>query len=630
MSNPVNLVQLQNAAKSFGSKTLFEEATFSINAGEHVGVIGPNGAGKTTLFKLLAGEEDVDDGKVVRSRGLSLGYLKQHDTWNPDQILEDYLSEGLKLPIWELKKLGLGLGLKDQQFGAPIKSLSGGYRMRAKLLHLLGEQPNLMMLDEPTNYLDLETLLVLEEFLQDFDGAFLLISHDREFLRRTTDHILEIEGGSFVKYAGNIDDYFEQKELLRTQLEKRAMTEAAKRQEVLDFAARFGAKASKARQVQSRLKSLDKMETIELKPLPISAKIRIPEPAHTGRVAIEVKDADFGYGEKVILQKVDAQILSGDHLAVVGYNGAGKSTFLKSLAKEISTLYGDIEFGYQVTTSYYAQHVAEKLKPEETVHDALKRAAHKEVRPQEILDLAGGLLFQGDDVKKQIKVLSGGEKARVSLGQILLQKAPLLLLDEPTNHLDFYTVESLTQALESYKGTIIFVSHDRGFVRRIATKILEVSNGRTTFYPGTYDDYVWSVQQRQHSGFVPPEPATFALRKKSDLVEKPQVKAPESVNFVPPARPIPIDREKLKDLEAKRRNSDKALQDLDKKIKALQSRLQEQGEKLSVLKGDELAHLSRELSATQRKIEELEAEFMRTMEDREVFLNQIEQIKKGA
>jgi len=622
-TGPSNLIQLQSAAKGFGSKTLFRDATFSINAGEHVGVIGPNGAGKTTLFKILAQELDVDDGEVVRSKSLRLGYLRQHDTWDTDQTLEEFFSEGLVLPIWELKKLALGLGLKDEQFYAPIKTLSGGYRMRAKLLHLLGQQPNLMMLDEPTNYLDLETTLVLEEFLQSFDGSFLLISHDREFLRRTTDHILEIEAGSFVKFSGNIDDYFEQKEMLRSQLEARAMTEAAKRKEVLDFAARFGAKASKARQVQSRLKQLAKRETIEVKPLPVSAKIRIPAPTHTGRVVMKIEDCDFGYGDKAIIQRVQCGIEAGDHLAVVGYNGAGKSTLLKSIAKEIPSLFGEVEWGYQVSCAYYAQHVAERLLPEETVHDALKRAAHPDVKPQEILDLAGGLLFSGDAIKKKVSVLSGGEKARVALGQILLQKSPVLILDEPTNHLDFYTVESLTQALSDFKGSVIFVSHDRGFVRRIATKVLEVSQGQATFYPGTYDDYVWSVEAKAREGFVPPDPKPLISRRKLPVGEK-SSPAPSSS----PAKMTPVmDKEKLKGLESQRREVDKNLQDIDKKIKILESRMNQQGEQMQGLQGQELAKLSQEVAATQRKIAEFEETYMRLLEDRETLLQQISELK---
>jgi ATP-binding cassette subfamily F protein 3 len=607
MGVPANLIQLQSVSKSFGTKTLFSDATFSVDEGEHIGVIGPNGAGKTTLFQILAGESEIDRGKVARSRNLRLGYLRQHDTWNESETLESYLSTSVRTPLWDLKRLGHDLGLSEAQFSQPIKSLSGGYRMRAKLLHLLGEEPNLMLLDEPTNYLDLETLLVLENFLQEFRGAFLLISHDREFLRRTTDHILEVENGDFVKFSGHIDDYFEQKEMLRTQLEKQALGEAAKRKEILDFAARFGAKASKARQVQSRLKQLDKMETIELKRLPVGAKIRIPEPSHTGKVAFEVLDADLGYtSDRPVLQRVDLIIESKDHLGIVGFNGAGKSTLLKSIAKELAPLHGEIEWGYQVKAAYYAQHIAERLNPAHSVFEALSDGAHPSVRVQEILDLAGSLLFSGDQVKKKIQILSGGEKARVALGKVLLQKAPLLLLDEPTNHLDFYTVESLTQALEDYPGAVVVVSHDRGFVRRIATKILEVKAGRVRIYPGAYDDYVWNIQRHGH---LSEEDLRPLKPRAPQTAPEPKLPTKSASNE--------IERQKKRELESQKRTFDKIIQDLDRKIKILETRMVEQSQKLSSATGEEAQILSRDLSASQRKIQELESEMLKALEQRE-------------
>lgn len=490
-----NLFQIQNATKSFGMKQLFQGASFAVNEGEHIGVIGPNGAGKTTLFKVLTDQEQLDSGDVVRAKGLRVGYLAQHDAWNPQDTVETYLSTGCITPIWELKSLGRGLGLTLDIFEKPIASLSGGYRMRCKLLHLLGEEPDVLLLDEPTNYLDLESLLVLERFLQDYKRAFLLISHDREFLRRTTDHIVEVEEGDITKYNGSLDDYFEQKALLRTQLEARAMSLEEKRKSVLDFVARFGAKATKAKQAQSRLKSLDRMETIEIKALPQTAVINIPEPLHTGKRILTLEQVNLGYGERIVLQNVNFYVDRGDHLAVVGVNGAGKSTFLKALAQKLVPLKGEVKLGYEVGIGYYAQHVAEALDPKHSVLEAMGAKAHRSVTQQEILNLAGALLFSGDDTKKPVSVLSGGEKSRVALGQILLQKAPCLLLDEPTNHLDFQTVEALTQALSRYAGTLIVVSHDRSFIRRIANKILEIRDGRVDYYPGTYDEYVWSCQK---------------------------------------------------------------------------------------------------------------------------------------
>lgn len=491
-----NLLQVQKASKAFGARKLFDQITFSINESEHVGVIGPNGAGKTTLFKALLEEEDFDEGQVIRSKHLRVGYLSQHDLWREGETGNDYLERTCVLPLWEVKSNGRHLRLSEEVLAREITSLSGGYRMRIKLLSLLGQDPNLMLLDEPTNYLDLETTLLLENFLQNFDGAFLLISHDREFLKRTTDHILEVEGGDVVKYNGHIDDYFEQKELLRSQLEAQAAHAQEKRKAVLDFVSRFGAKATKARQAQSRLKQLQKMEVIEIKSLPVRAAIRLPDPPPVGKLVAELREVDLGYGQNVILKDVNLEIKRGEHVAVVGLNGAGKSTLLKALSGQLQPVEGTVDYGHQVELAIFNQHVVEVLTPHATVLQSLEEAAHPDVSLQEIKNIAGSLLFSGEDVLKKIKVLSGGEKSRVALGQILLKKVPFLLFDEPTNHLDFDTVEALIQALQTYKGSLIVVSHDRGFIRRVGTKIIEVSKGQVEAYPGTYDEYVWRLQQR--------------------------------------------------------------------------------------------------------------------------------------
>lgn len=492
---PISLLQLHRGDKAFGGQKLFDEATFAINEGEHVGVIGPNGAGKTSLFKILNGELELDDGELIQAQALSLGYLSQHDTWAAGETGNAFLERTSKLPLWQVKSLGRHLQVSEEIFNQPIATLSGGYRMRIKLYGLLGQNPNLMLLDEPTNYLDLETTLLLERFLQNYEGAFLLISHDREFLRRTTDHTLEIEGGEITKYNGNIDDYFEQKELLRVQLQARAENQADKRKAILDFVNRFGAKATKAKQAQSKLKNLEKMETIEFKPISVTAVIQIPKPPHVGRSVLRLEKAAFGYQDRTVLNQVTLDIQRGDHVAVVGLNGAGKTTLLKGLAGALAPLKGSRELGYQADIAIFNQHVVEVLDPAHTVYQSLEDAASSQVTPQEIRNMAGSLLFSSEHIGKKISVLSGGEKSRVALGRILLKKVPCLLLDEPTNHLDFQTVEALTQALNRFEGTIVVVSHDRGFIRRVASKILEVSHGQVRLYPGTYDEYVWSLQQ---------------------------------------------------------------------------------------------------------------------------------------
>lgn len=593
----MNLLQAQGATKQFGSKILFDHAAFAINEGEHVGVIGPNGAGKTTLFKILAGQEELDSGIITKSRSLRLGYLEQEADWNFNEKVEEYLAHNCIKPIWELKQLGLKLGLSENHFQSFLTSLSGGYRMRVKLLYLIGMEPNLLLLDEPTNFLDLETLLVLEQFLQETNSAFLLISHDREFLRRVTDHILEVESGEITKFNGNIDDYFEQKAQLQTLLEKQTLSQEAKRKSIQDFVNRFGAKATKARQAQSRLKALEKMETIDLKAPPARSVIQLPPASSTGKMILELNNGICGYGDKVILRNISLRLERGHHLGIVGLNGAGKSTLLKSLAEEIPLLGGELKWGYQVELAYYAQHTPEKLNLEQTVLEALATEAHPSVLRQEILNMAGSLLFSGEAASKKIKVLSGGEKSRVAMGQVLLKKAPLLLLDEPTNHFDFDTVEALTAALEKYEGTIVTVSHDRGFIGRVANRILEVNNGQLTLYPGTYDEYVWSVQK-----------GILALRNENNNPE-PRVKSPVI------GVKTPNSREEKKRLEARIKQLQKLNRDLEKKISDLSKKRDELTHQLIGLKGDQAVSTSKELHLISGEISALEEQMLKYMEE---------------
>lgn len=619
-----NLLQLQRGFKSFGAKKIFEEAEFAINEGEHVGVIGPNGAGKTTLFKVLTGQDSLDSGIIIKAKDLRIGYLAQHDEWSVEDSVEDFLARNTQIPIWELKSLGRQLGIQESFYQRKIQDLSGGYRMRCKLLNLLGQSPHLMLLDEPTNYLDLETTLVLENFLQGYKGAFLLISHDREFLRRTTDHVLEVEQGEMTKYNGNLDDYFEQKELLRSQLEARAMSLSEKRKNILDFVARFGAKATKAKQAQSRLKSLQKMETIEVKALPVKAMIKIPPPFRTGKQIVSMKSVDLGYGTHVILKNINLSLHNGDHLGVVGLNGAGKSTFLKALAQQLQPLRGQFELGYQVKIGYYAQHVAENIDPNSTVINEMSKHAHPEVTRQESLNMAGSLLFSGDDVDKKISVLSGGEKSRVALGQILLQKNPCLILDEPTNHLDFQTVEALTQALVAYQGTVVIVSHDRSFIRRVGTKILEIKNGQVGLYPGTYEEYVWSLEK---GGFGEASENVINSQSSHRVDEK-----LVSSGFRGPAptehNGILNPREHKKNLEKNLRQLDLKLAQLSSSIQQKQKRLNEINDQIAQGKSLNVATSVQELAVLQDQIDQDENLWLEQSLQKEQVENSLLEFKK--
>ncbi len=597
-----NLLQLLNIEKSYGSKILFRQANVAINRGEHIGVIGPNGAGKTTLFKIINQNENLDAGEVIYSNQVRLGYLPQEDNWHSEQTLEQFLTSQCETPLWELQKLGTQLGLKETFFSRPLQELSGGYKMRAKLLVLLGKNPNLLMLDEPTNYLDLETILTLERFLQNFKESFLLISHDREFLKRTTNHIIEIENGTITKYNGHIDDYFEQKESLRLQSEKQLLTQEIKRKQIIDFANKFRAKATKAKQVQSRLKQLDKLEKITLTSLPINTKISIPTPTHSPRVLIKSTLSTWGYGELKVLKNVDFEFHRKDHIAVVGLNGAGKSTFLKGLSGQLLPLSGQNEIHPEVSIGYFAQHNSESLKPNHSVLQSLAEQSHPCVTTQDLKDLAGALMFSGDDIHKKISVLSGGERSRVALGQILAKRVQCLLLDEPTNHLDFHTVEALTEALKKYTGSFILVSHDRSFIARVATKIIEINHGTLRFFPGTYDEYVWSLEK---GTFDLASKEESISNKETQSIEKQSLSNKDNFNF----------KTQKKALEKQQRINQKKLSTYETQLEQLQEQLEKLNNELPLSSGNDAQKIALQLSNCQNEIDQIETHWLRLMDE---------------
>lgn len=607
----MNLLQVNEGSKQYGAKILFEKVSLAINEGEHVGVIGPNGAGKTTLFKILVGSDHLDSGEVIKAQGLRIGYLEQESDWQVDVVAEDYLAQNCLTPLWDLKRIGKDIGLTESHFKSELRTLSGGYRMRMKLLYLIGQEPHLMLLDEPTNFLDLESVLALEHFLQSYKGAFMLISHDREFLRRTTESTVEIEGGDISKFPGHIDDYFEQKAQLKEMLEAQAANLELKRKHLQSFVDRFRAKATKAKQAQSRMKQLEKMETIELKALPVRSRIQMPTPIHTGKETLLVQQALIGYGDRVILKNVHLRLERGARLGVVGYNGAGKSTLLKTLAGRLPLLDGELKFGYQVSLSYFAQHVSEELDLNETILGCLQKTAHPEVKAQEILNMAGSLLFSGDDVYKKVKVLSGGEKARVALGQILLRKSPFLIMDEPTNHLDFDTVEALTEALSTYEGSLIVVSHDRSFIKRVSNKILEIKDGHAEIYPGTYDEYVWSVEKRNQLANEDAETSA-----KPSLSQKSSNTGSTKFNY----------KEATKKLQGLIKESQRKISKCEELIFNLSQKRDELTKEILMAKGQQAQQLSKDLNSCSSEIEKIENDLLTHMEEMDRYEKELQNL----
>jgi len=529
------MLQLDRIKRQFGSQVLFEDLSWTLHPRSRVGLVGPNGAGKTTLLRILSGQDEPDAGQVHRPRRLSVGYLPQEvETVESSSVLgavlggtpeiarleaelealerrlatlgpEDAEVEALTRQYGELRQrfdqldgdrlearaqaILSGLGLPESSFHQPLPSLSGGWRMRAVLARLLLGAPGLLLLDEPTNHLDLEAIAWLEEFLATYEGAYVVVSHDRYFLNRVVDEVVELERGRLTTYAGDYDAYVEQKELRERQLEKAAKRQAREIAKVERFIERFRYKNTKARQVQSRIRSLEKLERVQTAQATKAIRFGFPPAPRSGDIAVRAEGVRKQYGDKIVYDGMDLLLRRGERVALVGPNGAGKSTLLKLIAGVTPLDGGRLELGHNVRLHYYAQHQLEALDPEATVLEEAERVAPPEDRTR-LRGLLGAFLFHGPDVDKPVAVLSGGEKARLALARMLLQPANLLLLDEPTNHLDLRSCEVLEEALNEYEGTLVLVSHDRYFINRVATSIGDVGGRRVRVDEGDYDSYL--------------------------------------------------------------------------------------------------------------------------------------------
>jgi len=489
------LLQVNELHKAYGAVTILDDASASFGDDQKIGVIGRNGAGKSTLCRIITGHESADSGTITRNAALRLSYLEQHDTFKPGERVVDFLMRTTRSEHWECGQIAARFQLENEILEESVRNLPGGFQTRVKLAAMLLGDPNFLILDEPSNYLDLSTLILLENFLLNFKGGYLVVSHDREFLKRTCDHTLEVENGGLALYPGDIEDYFEFKEeqLAQKQAYNRGLDK--KREQLQTFIDRFKAKASTATRAQSKMKQLAKLKTIEIAHPMSTVKIHIPPVEPKAGVAVSCEDLVIGYPEKDIARGIQVEIDRGKHVAVLGNNGEGKTTFLRTLAGDLASKGGSFRWGTGLKVAYYAQHVFSVLDPEDDIYTYLLRESAAGVSNQDVLNMAGCFLFKGDDVSKKVKVLSGGERARLVLAGLLLSKSHVLLLDEPTNHLDFETVEALGRALKSFAGTVVFISHDRTFVNLLATSILEVKKGRILHYPGSYEDYVYHLEQ---------------------------------------------------------------------------------------------------------------------------------------
>ncbi len=505
------MIHIESLTKQYPTKVLFSEASAHLRPETRVGLVGRNGTGKTTLLRMITGEEAPDEGSIRKRPWLRIGYLPQAlDVPTDLTVLQAAHRE--QYPEHEAKRILSGLGFGETDWNRSLQTYSGGYRMRVALGHLLLTNPDVLLLDEPTNHLDKPTQAWFESFLLASNTTMLIISHDTKFLDRLTTHIWEIRTHQIQEYRGNYQTF----QGLRAQLDMQQAT-AAERQakevrRVQKFVDRFRYKATKAKQVQARIKQLEKIKLLETRRDPKRLRFRFPQPTRSGIQVLELKDVRKHYGDHVVYERLDFAVECGQRVALVGENGAGKSTLLKMLAGVLPFEAGTRREGHGVTLHYFAQHQADVLNPEHSILESLTEAApHADTNF--LRGTAGVFLFSGKDQHKPVKALSGGERNRVALARMLVEPANTLLLDEPTNHLDPASVDVLTDALLDFQGTIVFISHDPTFLSRIATRVVEIEEGRARDYLGDYAYYLWKRAQELEA-LKAPEAAATATPKK--------------------------------------------------------------------------------------------------------------------
>ncbi|QNH63507.1 ABC-F family ATP-binding cassette domain-containing protein [Hymenobacter sediminicola] len=580
----------------FGSRTLYDKASLHIKPKDKIGLIGLNGRGKSTLLRILVGEYKPDGGSISMSKDVSLGFLNQdllsYDSHESilvvamqafaealdlqkkiDAILVEFetnYTDDLVEKLADLQErfeaLGgytmqaraeeilEGLGFTTEELQRPLKLFSGGWRMRVMLAKILLQQPSLLLLDEPTNHLDLPSIKWIENYLAGYEGAVIIVSHDREFLDRTTNTTVEVTGGKLVPYAGNYSYYLEEKEE-RNAIQKGAFeNQQAQIKQAERFIERFKAKASKAKQAQSRVKALDKLERIEnVAGDDAKVNIKFNFTVTPGRHILRMEHVGKKYGEKIIFRDTHVHIERGDKIALIGANGKGKSTLMRLVAGQEAPTNGNHQLGHNVIMSFYAQHQLESLRIENEILQEMVEAGSKRSE-MELRSVLGSFLFTGDEVYKKIKVLSGGEKSRVALAKTLISEANFLLLDEPTNHLDMQSVNILIQALDQYQGTYIVISHDRFFVENVANKIWYIEDFQLKEYPGTYAEYEQWQEDREKAAKKAGLPSPSAA--------KPLPKEEKKVEAAPAKTPSPDQKKALKELaevEKKIEESEKEL-----------------------------------------------------------------------
>ena len=626
------MIQLQNAGKRYAHKVLFENLDWMITAQDRIGLVGANGTGKSTLLKIIGGLETLDSGGLNLQKGIQIGYLPQdglsmtgrtvfeecmsvfdhirdlereqetllHSMSDLDPTSPEYEavaerfemidsqfrhSDGYSLDS-QVGAVLTGLGFAKEDWLRNTEEFSGGWQMRIALGKLLLEKPNILLLDEPTNHLDIEARNWLEEYLATYPNAVILISHDRFFLDATVKRIAEIWNKKVTIYVGNYSKYTTLKEERMIQL-KAAYKNQKDRIEALEsFINRFRAQATKAKQVQSRIKELEKIERIEIPDEEQVIHFSFPQPKASGRVVAELTEVTKRYGPKTVFSKVRFNIERGDRIALVGVNGAGKSTMIRLLSGVEAPTEGEIKLGHNVEVDYFAQDQYKALDPEARLLDDLQDAAPRKTMT-ELRSLLGCFLFSEDDVFKRIQVLSGGERNRYALAKMLLQPSNFILLDEPTNHLDMRAKDVLLESLREYTGTVVFVSHDRYFIDQLATSVIEIGGGEVEVFPGNYEDYLWRKNRDASATAVAAAPETVPTQTATAVVDNKARLNPQA----------------MKKLENRASALEKQIASMEQELAALEGQL------ANFVSVEETQRLSTEASSRRERLSTLEAEW---------------------
>ena len=635
------MLSIKSISKAYAGRTLFSDVSIQINRRDRIGVVGPNGAGKSTLFSVILRELTPDSGEIAFEKGAQVGFLPQESApINNETVLElacsfspEFINAAKRLGalgdtkdveptesdyevfegagggglIAKARQILNGLSFKESDFERPAKELSGGWIMRAHLARLLVQEPDLLMLDEPTNHLDLHSLIWLQNYLQNYPGAILLISHDREFLNQLIRHILELENSRFTRYTGNYEQYLVQREANEVQWLAAYENQQKEIDRLMKFVERFRAKNTKATQAQSKLKQIERMEKIEA---PIISKKRMrfsfPQPMRSGQRVIRLENISKSYEDLEVYKSLNLEIEKGKRTVLVGPNGAGKSTLLKILAGVLDFNSGDRELGHNVRTGYFAQHRTEILQLNRTVLDEMLDSTAT-VTEESVRTLLGCFLFSEDDVFKKVAVLSGGEKSRLAMAKILLDPPNFLLLDEPTTHLDIASIDTLIEAISQYSGTLVFISHDVHFIRKIANNVIHVEAGNLRHFPGPYQYYLDKTDQNSsrstEASFHKSEsPKSSPSKKKEDSKTRKRREA-----------------EARQALSKKRKDKQESINKLESKITKLETRQAEINTLLekpeTYASGGQASVLNRELMELNEDLEQLNNEWSKVVDE---------------